>query len=221
MAANPKRNSRRALGHRRRVEDDGEDEGGPETLDALDDDSITEGSVISDENNHADDSDTSNVDEASPTSPVLKKASGRGAGKAGDRRGPAAAGVIDSNGQATDAVAETEAQLNGLSISEAPKATPETEAAAPSSKPGGPVVVSSTTVQSQEPPFERRRREHEEYRKKRDEDPAFVPNRGAFFMHDHRHAGPAANGFRPFGRGALRGGRGRGRGFVGPFAPVQ
>lgn len=223
MAANPnpKRNSRRALGHRRRVEDEGEDEGGPETLDTLDDDSITEGSVISDENNHADDSDTSNVDEASPTSIVLKKASSRGAGKAGDRRGPAAAGAVDSNGPATEAVAETEARLEALSISESPKPALENEAAVPSSKPGGPVIVSSTSGQSQEPPFERRRREHEEYRKKRDEDPAFVPNRGAFFMHDHRHAGPAANGFRPFGRGASRGGRGRGRGFVGPFAPVQ
>lgn len=222
MAANPKRNSRRGLGHRRRVEDEGEDEGGPETLDALDDDSITEGSVVSDENHHADDSDTSNVDEASPTSPVVKKASGRGPGKAGVRRGPAAAGANDSNSQATSAVAEVAALPEGFSISEAPEVAPDNEAAVPTSKPGGPVVVSSTSVQSQEPPFERRRREHEEYRKKRDEDPAFVPNRGAFFMHDHRHAGPAANGFRPFGRGALRGGRGRGgRGFVGPFAPVQ
>lgn len=221
MAANPKRNSRRALGHRRRVEDEGEDEGVPETLDAIDDDSITEGSVVSDENNHADDSDTSNVDEASPTSPVLKKASNRGTGKTGDRRAPAAARTATPNGEAVEAVAETEAGLKGLSISDSPKHDPENETSTSSSKPGGPVVVSSTSVQSQQPPFERRRREHEEYRRKRDEDPAFVPNRGAFFMHDHRHAGPAANGFRPFGRGALRGGRGRGRGFVGPFAPIQ
>lgn len=53
---------------------------------------------------------------------------------------------------------------------------------------------------------ERRRQTQEEYRQKRDADPTFVPNRGGFFMHDHRHPGPAANGFRPFGRG-----RGRGR----------
>jgi hypothetical protein len=71
--------------------------------------------------------------------------------------------------------------------------------------------------QPPEAPYERRRREHEEYKKKRDQDPAFVPNRGAFFMHDHRHAGPAANGFRPFGRG-----RGRGRaGIGGPYAPIK
>lgn len=222
MAANPKRSSRRALGHRRRVDDDGDDEGGPETLDALDDDSMTEGSVISDENNHADDSDTSNVDEASPISPVLKKNSGRGSAKASDRRAAAAVpGATDADGHAAEAVAETESRLHELSISDSPKTAHADEATAPPSKPGGPVVVSSASVPSQEPPFERRRREHEEYRKKRDEDPAFVPNRGAFFMHDHRHAGPAANGFRPFGRGALARGRGRGRGFGGPFAPVQ
>lgn len=57
-----------------------------------------------------------------------------------------------------------------------------------------------------ETPFERRKREHEEYKKKRDSDPTFIPNRGAFFMHDHRHSGNGPNGSKPFGRG--RGGRG-------------
>lgn len=217
MAANPKRTSRRTLGHRRRVEDEGDDEGGPETLDNLDDDSMTEGSVISDEDGHADDSDTSNVDEASPTSPVVKKASGRGASKAGGRRETPVVGAQapEPDGHAASEVAEAQNQLNGLKISDSPTTVQGDVAHPPPNKPSGPVIVSST-----EAPFERRRREHEEYRKKRDEDPAFVPNRGAFFMHDHRHAGPAANGFRPFGRGALRGGRGRGRGIGGPFAPV-
>jgi hypothetical protein len=45
-----------------------------------------------------------------------------------------------------------------------------------------------------------------------------VPNRGSFFMHDHRHAGPAANGFRPYGRGRGRGGRG---GFGGLYSPMR
>lgn len=224
MAANPKRSSRRTLGHRRRVEDEGDDEGGPETLDNLDDDSMTEGSVISDEDGHADDSDTSNVDEASPTSPVVKKASGRGASKARNRRdAPAAAAAVaaavpEPEGPVPeDEVAETENKLNGLAISDSPATVQGDVSTPPTVRAGGPVIVSSS-----EAPFERRRREHEEYRKKRAEDPAFVPNRGAFFMHDHRHAGPAANGFRPFGRGALRGGRGRGRsgGMGGPFAPV-
>lgn len=214
----PKRTSRRTLGHRRRVDDDGDDEAGPETLDHLDDDSVTEGSVISEDNDHGNDSDTSNVDEASPTSPVLKKTSGRGAAKHSAHRG-GPTGAIQSDGQG---VPEAKAQLNGLTISEEVKSVKEEETAPAPAKHSGPMVVSSTSIQSQEAPFERRRREHEEYRKKRDEDPAFVPNRGAFFMHDHRHAGPAANGFRPFGRGAMRGGRGGGRGtFGGPFAPVK
>lgn len=215
MAANPKRSSKRTLGHRRRVEDEGDDEGGPETLDALDDDSLTEGSVVSDEDGHADDSDTSNVDEASPTSPVVKKVSGRGASKARIRRDAPAAGPPEPDDPVPDEVAEAEKQLNGLAISGSPNNVQGDAPIQPTTKTGGPVIVSSS-----EAPFERRRREHEEYRKKRDEDPAFVPNRGAFFMHDHRHAGPAANGFRPFGRGALRGARGRGRGMGGPFAPV-
>lgn len=215
MAANPKRSSKRTLGHRRRVEDEGDDEGGPETLDNLDDDSMTEGSVVSDEDGHADDSDTSNVDEASPTSPVVKKTSGRGASKARNRRDAPAAAAPEPDDPVSNEVAEAEKQLNGLTVSDSPTTVQGDGPAPPTAKTGGPVIVSSS-----EAPFERRRREHEEYRKKRDEDPAFVPNRGAFFMHDHRHAGPAANGFRPFGRGALRGGRGRGRGIGGPFAPV-
>ncbi|KAF8454238.1 hypothetical protein BGX38DRAFT_1268132 [Terfezia claveryi] len=76
-----------------------------------------------------------------------------------------------------------------------------------------PVVLPRSPEKTQqlsvrhESPFERRRREHEEYKKKRDADPAFVPNRGAFFMHDHRHQGGGSNGFKPFGRGG-RGSRG-------------
>lgn len=219
--APPKRASRRTLGHRRRIDDDGDDEAGPETLDHLDDDSVTEGSVISEDNDHANDSDTSNVDETSPTSPVLKRTSGRGASKHSGHRG-APTGAIEPEGQVTQGIAEAEVQLNGLNISDNARSVQEGEATSAPVKPTGPVVVSSSSIQPQEAPFERRRREHEEYRKKRDEDPAFVPNRGAFFMHDHRHAGPAANGFRPFGRGAMRGGRGGGRGnFGGPFAPVK
>ena len=77
---------------------------------------------------------------------------------------------------------------------------------------------SSAHVGRQETFAERRRREHEEYKKKRDADPAFIPNRGAFFMHDQRTA-PGQNGFRPMLRGG-RGGRGRGP-VAGPYAPSK
>ncbi|KAJ3473862.1 hypothetical protein NLG97_g10097 [Lecanicillium saksenae] len=59
----------------------------------------------------------------------------------------------------------------------------------------------------------RRRNDNDDYKRRREQDPAFVPNRGAFFMHDSRQAaGPPGNTFRPFGRGRGRGGRG---GFAG------
>jgi hypothetical protein len=113
--------------------------------------------------------------------------------------------------------------LNGLKISDQSTTVEEVQyedlRADDEVQEPSPAVVNSTAQmdQPQELPHERRRREHEEYKKKRDADPAFVPNRGAFFMHDHRHSGPAANGFRPFGRG-----RGRGRpGIGGPFAPSK
>ena len=229
-ATGPRR--RKPIAHRRRVEDDGEEEAAPEVHD-LEDDSLTEGSIGSDDDDAAGDSDTSNVDEASPTAPDPRKAAGNGAAKPG-RHGKSA-DVISSGGgggggddqtatPARTAITDTDIMLNGLAIDTTHAAPPldmnfDDVAQASPAKESAPIVVSSSSA-PQAPPHERRRREHEEYRRKRDEDPAFVPNRGAFFMHDHRHAGPAANGFRPFARGGGRGGRGRG-GFGPVFAPVQ
>lgn len=233
MAAVQHHNSqrRKLIGRRRRVEDEGEDEAGPNTLE-VDDDSLTEGSVGSDDHDPADDSDTSNIDEASPTSPNLKRITSKGAAKtAAATKRPETVIPI----QATSA--DTEIMLHGLSISDKDAPIQEisfddvqdAQAARQSAtKSAAPIIVSSasasqsqTQSETQQPPFERRRREHEEYRKKRDEDPAFVPNRGAFFMHDHRHAGPAGNGFRPFPRGGGARGRGRGGFGGGLFVPVQ
>ncbi|KAH6655735.1 CASC3/Barentsz eIF4AIII binding-domain-containing protein [Truncatella angustata] len=219
---------RRKIVSRRRADDEGE-----EDYD-IDDDSLTEGSLASDDHDLADDSDTSNVDETSPTSQAARKSHTRAANghaktkaksKASKTNGSSAAQSEPKStnpGQST--VSDTEFMLNGLSISDKAEPVQElsfeggNEAQSPSKAP--PVVVSSSSAamdQPQDAPHDRRRREHDEYRRKRDEDPAFVPNRGAFFMHDHRHAGPSANGFRPFGRGA----RGRGRGIGGPFAPAS
>jgi hypothetical protein len=67
-----------------------------------------------------------------------------------------------------------------------------------------PVKAPPETVR-QETLAERSRREHQEYLKKRDEDPAFVPNRGGFFLHDNRASTAGVNGVRPFVRGRGRG----------------
>ena len=108
---------------------------------------------------------------------------------------------------------DTEMMLNGLAISDKPADDDvlDFETGQAVSAPAPAVAApnrSETTV-------ERKRREHEEYKKKRDSDPAFIPNRGAFFMHDQRSA-YAQNGFRQFGgRGGMRGG------MSGPFAPAS
>lgn len=217
MAA-PRRNK---IGHRRRVEDEGEEDGGPEGLE-LDDDSLTEGSIGTEDHDTADDSDTSNIDEVSPTSlGQIKSANGaaKPSRKQTARHGDASGG--------DKAVSDTEMMLHGLDIKDSAVPVQDIDLGeaenntAPPKSPSGPLVVSSAYVapQASELPDNRRRQEHDDYKKRRDEDPAFVPNRGSFFMHDHRHAGPAANGFRPFGRGRGRGG-GRG-GIGGPFSPMK
>ena len=212
---------RKIIGHRRRVEDEAEDEGGLDSLADLDDDSVTDGSIASDEHDPADDSDTSNIDDASPTSPNARKPLGNGAVKIGAHR-QTDRGAVKSPATVSvqPAVAETEAKLDQLSLAGGENKENDANKPAPPAKDAAPIVVSSSSVahqQSRLPQQELKRREHEEYRRRRDEDPTFVPNRGAFFLHDHRHAGPAANGFRPFPRNV----RGRGRGAFGNhFAPI-
>ncbi|OBT53464.1 hypothetical protein VE04_06242, partial [Pseudogymnoascus sp. 24MN13] len=199
---------------RRRVEDEEGDEAGHDL-----DDSQSEGSI-------SDDEDAGNASDGSnAASPVAPKATANGSSK---DRTPAAPNSksTETSPPKINGSTDTEMMLNGLERSKDFDNIESTSyddlSNAPKSIPSQPVIVKSTAIMDQplETPVERRRREHEDYKKKRDEDPAFVPNRGAFFMHDHRHSGPAANGFRPFGRG--RGGRGGRRGgFGGPFAPAN
>jgi len=204
---------------RRRVEDEGDDEGG---LDADLDDESSEGSILSDEDDAHEGDEVSTAIVAPADSLELPKINGNGQRLPKDKKGTSSNGIAESSKKSlTNGTSDMDMMLNGLKISNHKDSTEgvqyedlrdDEEMQIPS-----PAVVNSNAQMDrpQELPHERRRREHEEYKKKRDADPAFVPNRGAFFMHDHRHSGPAANGFRPFGRG-----RGRGRpGIGGPFAP--
>lgn len=181
---------------RRRVEDEDERH-------EHEDDSMSEGTISDDEDLHSVMSEGTHQNE----SPVLRKVVSNGHTMKRTDESTAGSSTTRTNGT-TDA----EHIINGVeNIKLAASATSaETEVEATSQLP----VVKTAAMDQMETPVERRRREHEDYKKQRDENPAFVPNRGAFFMHDHRHAGPAANGFRPFGRG-----RGRGERGGGPFAP--
>lgn len=213
------RRRKNPIASRRRVEDEGEEDGGPDAV-GLDDDSLTEGSIISDDEDGHDDSEITGT-----ASPELRKATANG--KNGHTSTENKDVAKDDVGQ-LKAINDTEMMLHGLNITDRsteveqltyPDMQEDIAAAeaAIAAEPSSETRSSAHMDQPNETPVERRRREHDDYKKKRDADPAFVPNRGAFFMHDHRHAGPAANGFRPFGRG-----RGRGRGGIGgQFAPAQ
>ncbi|ESZ96485.1 hypothetical protein SBOR_3107 [Sclerotinia borealis F-4128] len=204
---------------RRRVEDEADEEGAQDIAE-LDDDSLSEGSIISDEE------DAHEGDEPIDGGTVAIEPSGstKTNGNESDERNGGQTKASHDTTEAskfTNGTNDMEMMVNGPKSSEPAEAVQfEDFQEDQTTDIPSPAIITSTAQMDrpQEPPHERRKREHEEYKKKRDADPAFVPNRGAFFMHDHRHAGPAANGFRPFGRG--RGGRGR-PGIGGPYAPIN
>ncbi len=204
---------------RRRVDDDGEEEDGSVAA-GVEDDSLSEGSIISDADDDADaeGSDASDRESIERRNVKVKTLANGHIGNTRDL--PQKSTVASEKASFSAIMNDTEAMMNGLKFSgdvdegeeidfdDMGKQTQEPPAAAPVQEKGEAASLDTLG--------EKRRREHEEYRKKRDADPAFVPNRGGFFMHDHRSSAPGQNGFRPFGRG-----RGRGRaGPSGPFPPV-
>ena len=203
---------------RRRVEDDGEEEEGSVIAD-VEEDSLSEASAISDADDYAD-GEGSDGDE---TSSPAREPSKIGATMNGHQHKPG-----DSEPQPlaastgfplTTKMDDTEAMMNGLRVSELPEegVAFENMGQQLETQVAGDVAQGQTESNAVDDMADKRRRDHDEYRKKRDADPAFVPNRGGFFMHDHRSAAPGQNGFRPFGRG-----RGRSRGaFGGPLQPSR
>jgi hypothetical protein len=203
---------------RRRREEDTEDN---DSVVQRIDDSHSEGSLPSDDDGDADDSDLSEAERPGSLSPEDQATKSNGAVKAQDSQQEAVAAALPAVGGNEGSFArstDTEAMMNGLKIS---GDTPQGEAMDFEGAPGPAVVSSDVAIlldgvlRRQENFAERKRREHEEYKKKRDADPAFIPTRGAFFMHDSRHA-QAQNGVRLLGRG-----RGRGAVVGGPFSPAK
>ena len=204
---------------RRRVDDEGEDEDGS-TAAGVEDDSLSEGSIISDADEDADaeGSDASDRGSIERKSVKAKTLVNGHVGGTGDS--PQEPTITSEKASFSAIVNDTASMMNGLKFSGDVDEGEEMEfddmgkqAQEPST---AAAVQEKAEPTSLDTLAEKRRREHEEYRKKRDADPAFVPNRGGFFMHDHRSSAPGQNGFRPFGRG-----RGRGRaGPGGPFPPA-
>jgi hypothetical protein len=214
MAAVRKRTNN--IARRRRLDDEDETKS---VANELVDDSQSDVSVPSDidENDDADNSDLSEVDSAPSLTDGKDKRKINGARDAkarsdtGTRREPSP--PIARSDAAFTALRDTEMMLTGLTIADHSQ-----DAELVDFETGQSAADVAPAVRQPETLSERRRREHEEYKKKRDSDPAFIPNRGAFFMHDQRSA-HAQNGFRPVG--ARGRGRGGGGGVGGPYAPAR
>ena len=199
---------------RRRVEDDeGEEEGSVAV--GVEEDSLSEGSAISDADDDADAEGSDGSDTSPPRADSKANAVANGHSERPSAAAPQPRSALSKSPLAAT-INDTEAMLNGLKVSaevEDEGTNFEDLGKQQEAEPQGSTSLGPAETFTSDSVGERRRREHEEYKKKRDADPAFVPNRGVFFMHDHRSAAPGQNGFRPFGRG-----RGRGRGpMIGPY----
>ncbi len=219
MQGNPRRQN--LLRRRRRVEDEGEDEESLPTGDV--NDTQSEATIQSDvdQDGDADDSDLSEPDMPGSLGPEEAAGKANGAVK-GDKptQDSSVEPSLSQPGGPFTAIKDTETMMNGLKFIDPPSQQVEpldfdAMGADDSSGQAGAGADATQEQTRQETVAEKRRREHEEYKRKRDTDPTFIPNRGAFFMHDPRTATPGQNGFRPF----IRGGGGRGRnGNVAPLA---
>ena len=92
---------------------------------------------------------------------------------------------------------QEELHFDGARVDEAVTQTSQEQAAEP--------PISVPKAPRNESLAERSRREHQEYIKQRDSNPAFVPNRGGFFLHDNRSSTTSTFTGRPFQRGRGRG----------------
>lgn len=202
---------------RRRKEDDGEEEEGSVAA-GIEEDSMSEGSAISDADDDADAEGSDGGDFVSPTQDSITAEPVANGHREKAQNNIPPASKVSPHFSLGDRMQDMDAMMNGLKVSGV-----EDEGVAFENMGEPDVHLSHDIPQNQmeasltDSIGERRRREHEEYKKKRDADPAFVPNRGGFFMHDHRSAAPGQNGFRPFGRGW---GKGRG-GVSGVFPPSR
>lgn len=205
---------------RRRVADDREEEEEEGSVAAgLEEDSLSEGSAISDADEDADAEGSDGDDVDASTKDTSKAAPIANGHKSNSDGSGVQMGTTSTKPSFTVQMADTEAMMNGLRVSGEEDEGVAFENIGDSAEVQlpGEVLQEPTETSNAVSLAEKRRREHEEYRKKRDADPAFVPNRGGFFMHDHRSAAPGQNGFRPFLRG-----RGRGRGISrGPYQPSR
>ena len=190
---------------RRRRQDEGEEE--ESVLGDFVDDSLSEGSAVSNGDDEAEyEGSDSSGDERDPAQDATTTTA-----KTAAQSAPPVASVTDSagpNGDSFKPSADTKAMLHGLSQGQESQEADQLQFEdLPASTDLG--AIQPDVVLPKVPPHEttaqRARREHQEYVRQRNANPAFVPTRGGFFLHDDRSSSSMAPSARPFGRGRGRG----------------
>ena len=180
---------------RKRRDDDGEDESS--LAGDLEDDSLSEGSVDSHQDDEDADGEGSETEEETPT--VTVTVTDKVNGSKFNGREQRSSSTSPSKPGFKTTVSDTEAMLNGLKISS------DAEEVRFDQMEGQPLQTRRTpsappTEPKRETLAARKRREHEKYSKERDQNPAFVPTRGSFFLHDKRSTEVGPTGHRSKGK---------------------
>lgn len=227
------RSLKNLVGRRRRLDEEGEDDEGSVNIE----DSQSEGSVLT-EMEEGDDEDEAgsvgngqamsgargdNLDGASegtPNGKATNRKSKKPRNKAGKKEGTDQVdGPVDQNNNLFRATADTEVMMKGMKLDDAGEGAIQFgDMDEPVHIPSAGRAQGAATANGRA--VDRPRRENQDNKPKRAADPAFIPNRGNFFMHDTRGA---ANGQGPVpNRGMPARGRGRGAPFnATPSAPLN
>ncbi|KAJ5692118.1 hypothetical protein N7462_001541 [Penicillium macrosclerotiorum] len=187
---------------RKRRDDEGEDEGS--LAGDLEDDSLSEGSVDSRQDEEDADGEGSESDGELSTTAATDKLNGS---KVNGRELPLPqrhSSASPSKPALKTTVSDTEAMLNGLKISDEGEEILFDQMGEDHELQMGRTPSAPPTEPKRDTLATRKRREHEKFVKERDQNPAFVPSRGSFFLHDKRSSEPGTNGFRPFNKGKSR-----------------
>ncbi|KAH0835223.1 hypothetical protein AYO21_09442 [Fonsecaea monophora] len=201
------------LASRRRRQDEGEEEGS--VLGDFEDDSLSEGSAVTNAEEEGEfEGSESSGDEREPAQQATTGATTQDQ----EDRAAMVSHEDSSKPKATFGhSADTEAMLHGLSEAQQSQQTEQLhfDSLPVSTNAGGAEAVAATAAAApappsgsrdfrQETPAQRARREHQEYIRQRDANPAFVPTRGGFFLHDDRNSSSIGPNTRPLGRGRGR-----------------
>ncbi|GAB1196067.1 hypothetical protein APSETT444_005333 [Aspergillus pseudonomiae] len=195
---------------RKRRDEEGEDEG---SIDGeLEDDSLSDGSGISnpdDDDADGEGSDDSDDDVVSTSPQVGANGRRRINGRVPETNQELARrhSASPRKHPLMTAVSDTEAMMNGLKILDESSDVMEVHFDDLKGEPNHQTerAPSAPPTEPKRDTFlDRKRREQERHIREKDESPVFVPTRGSFFLHDKRSTETVTNGHKPFNKSKSR-----------------